>query len=154
MSAKPNFTIFSRLSYAKIRKFPLRRNLQVRYYWFWWYVQLLHLCGLPFWLDWIILVFWIHILRNQFSKAKIRRGILPKKTGRILGGFRLSCWLFFGCVFFLCKKHLYIFLSFHQLLHLILCLPVVWVCFFLLFQKFSVFDAQVLSLWQLFQCRT
>jgi len=31
----------------------------------------------------------IHILRNQFSKAKIRRGILPKKTGRILGGFRL-----------------------------------------------------------------
>lgn len=60
--------------------------------------------------------------------------------GRILGGFRLSCWLFFGCVFFLCKKHLYIFLSFHQLLHLISCLPVVWVCFFLLFQKFSVFD--------------
>lgn len=71
--------------------------------------------------------------------------------GRILGGFRLSCWLFFGCVFFLCKKHLYIFLSFHQFLHLISCLPVVWVCFFLLFQKFSVFDAQVLSLWQLFQ---
>jgi hypothetical protein len=32
--SEAEFTIFSRLSYAKIRKFPLRRNLQVRYYWF------------------------------------------------------------------------------------------------------------------------
>ena len=74
-----------------------------------------------------------------------------EKTGRILGGFHLSCLFFFGCTLFLCKEHLYIFLNFHQLLHLISCFAIVRVCFFLLFQKFSVFDAQVLSLWQLFQ---
>ena len=48
----------------------------------------------------------------DFQKQKCAEDSSLQKTGRILGGFRLSCWLFFGCVFFLCKKHLYIFLSF------------------------------------------
>ena len=71
--------------------------------------------------------------------------------GRVLGGIRLSVLRFFDDVLFLRKKSFYVFPSPNQFLHLVPCLTIVRVCFFLLFQKFSVFDAQVLSLWQLFQ---
>ena len=81
---------------------------------------------------------------------KKRRGHLPK-MGRVLGGIRLSVLRFFDDVLFLRKKSFYVFPSPNQFLHLVPCLTIVRVCFFLLFQKFSVFDAQVLSLWQLFQ---
>lgn len=43
----------------------------------------------------------------------------PSKTGRFLGGIRLSGLGFLGGVLFLCKKAFYVFLRTNQFLHLI-----------------------------------
>ena len=91
----------------------------------------------------------LRVCSKHFYNKKDSLGLFHE--GRILGYLHLSGFRFFCAALLLCKEQFYIFLSFHQLLHLVPCLAVVWVCFFLLFQKFSVFDVQVLSLWQLFQ---
>ena len=45
----------------------------------------------------------------------------PSKTGRFLGGIRLSGLRFFDDVLFLRKKSFYVFLSPNQFLHLVQC---------------------------------
>lgn len=71
--------------------------------------------------------------------------------GRILGGFRLSGLLFFRFVCFFCKEHLYVFLSFHKLLHFFPRFAVVWVSCFLLSQQVRIFCIQSFDLRQLLQ---
>lgn len=71
--------------------------------------------------------------------------------GRILGVFCLAGLRFFLGDLFFCEEHLDILLSFHQFLHLIPRFAVLRVCRFLFCQQLSVFDIQLLYLWQLFQ---
>ena len=52
---------------------------------------------------------------------------------------------------FFCKEHLYVFLSFHKLLHFFPRFAVVWVSCFLLGQQFGILCIQSFDLRQLFQ---
>ena len=73
---------------------------------------------------------------------------MPPKTGRILGGIRLSGLSFLGGVLFLRKKSFHIFLCPNQFLHLLPCLAVLRVGCFLFCQQLCKLRIQRLDLRQ------
>ena len=76
---------------------------------------------------------------------------MPPKTGKLLGGIRLSGLGFLGGIFFLRKKSFHIFLCPNQFLHLIPCLAVFRVGCFLFCQQLCKLRIQRLDLGQFLQ---